>query len=157
MKPAIFETYLMRLHKAAGVLIYQNLFVMSDSGERIDVSRDGELSCALFVTNFLLMFDAIARPSATVATAEKLLESHGWKNIPLSERLAGDVLVWEAQGQARDEQHLHIGFSLGSHRAISNSFTEGFPKIHHDTYDDTRAIIRVWRYGAWETAFTSKG
>lgn len=123
--------------------LFRNVFAHVDGVEQ-DILRDGQVSCAVFVSSLLMLNGLLDRPHATVSGTEKAMEAAGWKQVD-SGPVAGAVLTWSPVTFSDGATHSHIGFSVGEGRAVSNaSNSTGIPAEHSDTYDNTRAIERVW-------------
>lgn len=122
----LLDSYIQFVKNSLGSNQYKNLFVEMD-GEKIDILRNGELSCAIFVSSVLHQFQLIDRPHATVAGTVSALKRHDWYRI--EEKRTGCVLVWEAK-EFDSETHKHIGFFMGSETAISNSAIKKVPVTH---------------------------
>ena len=105
--------------------------------------RNGELSCAFFVSGILKMFDLASGLHGTVDGTVKDLEKSGWQKIDKPE--IGSVIVWEGKEYDDGEIHKHIGFYIGDDQAISNSTKQGFPVKHEWTFDGKRIIEAIYR------------
>lgn len=125
-------TLINTLKKAEGSLIFRNLYLIKNN-RSIDVLNNGRLSCAVFASSILKMFDLIKQRHATVSgTVEDLLKS-GWQLT--AQPQVGCVLVWENKIE-KNRKHKHVGFYLGKNLAISNSSKLKYPAIHHWTYGE---------------------
>lgn len=140
--PLVRETFLEVVNRSVGTPIFQTLWAEVD-GVRTDVTRQGELSCAFFVSALLAAFGWLDHVHATVAGTEKVLPNHGWSLV--DSPAPGDLLVWESQVVERGESHAHIGFYLGDDQAVSNSSTTRVPEKHHWTYEGTRQVRAIYR------------
>lgn len=152
-KPRIdrFRTYLALIRNAVGSRLFRNVYATWPDGRHEDLLRDGELSCAVFVSSILTLAGKLSRPHATVASTVKAMKAAGWVTVPVVERQEGDVLVWEAVIYANGEAHQHIGFSLGNGRVVSTSMNEKAPIEHDETFDERRKIVEVLRCADWDT------
>jgi len=126
-----FDTYLQLIKNSVKAESYRNFYVQQ-KGKKKDILQHGELSCAWFVTSILLPFSLINKAHVTVDTTVLALKKSGWKKI--SKPRLGCIIVWQEIKYPDGENHGHIGFYLGNHRAISNSTTRGYPVKHHWTY-----------------------
>lgn len=145
VKPLPFETYLAVIENSEGTKMFKNGRAEVD-GQPTDVMKNGELSCAFFVSSVLAMFNVIGRMHATVSSTEKDMETSGWNKVDSPE--PGDVVVWEPKLFPSGEMHEHIGFVLDENTAISNDYTSGMPKPHQmtKTPDGTsRTVSAYWR------------
>ena len=127
VKDLIFESYMAAIKNSLGAHTWRQYFATVD-GQRQEVTRDGQLSSAYFVTSILRMFDLIKEVHLTVAKTERDLVDMGW--VQIDEPRPGAVLVYEAQPFG-DERHSHIGFCLDGQRAISHSTVERVPVEHN--------------------------
>ncbi len=73
--------------------------------------RNGEFSCAFYVSSILVLFKFIKEIHTTVDAAVKDLKECGWKEIKKPK--IGSVLVWEKKDFGNGDIHKHIGFLLG--------------------------------------------
>ncbi len=128
--------YLAAIKNSVGSKQYRNIFAQVD-GVREDLTDNGRLGCALFVSWILKHFDFIKEAHVTVDGTVKDLKEHGWKEVSTPKE--GDVLVWEPTlDHDAAEPHQHIGFYLGDGRAVSNS-SKLREIIEHDwQYEGTR-------------------
>ncbi len=154
VKILLKKSYLAMVRNAArgDVHLFRNLFALVDGREQ-DILRDGQVSCAVFVSAVLYLQNAtleyagklrwIEYTHATVPSTEKDMTRNGWQII--SELREGAVITWEARTYDDGAQHTHIGFYVGDGRAVSNASNEsGIPKEHDATYSGTRNIERIW-------------
>lgn len=93
--------------------------------------KNGELSCAFFVSSLLIILQLIARMHGTTEGTIRDMRESGWREIKKIK--TGAVLIWEKR-----KGHAHIGFFIGTNKAISNSTTRGYPVTHHFTYGATK-------------------
>ncbi len=148
------KSYLAMIRNAAQgeVRMFRNLYALVD-GQEQDILRDGQVSCAVFVSAVLYLQNAalefegkprwISFTHATVPSTEKDMEKNGWVQIP--DVREGAVVTWEPITYADGATHWHVGFYIGNDRAISNASNDsGVPKEHHSTYDGKRQIVRIW-------------
>lgn len=142
------ESYLAMIRNAIGANLFRNLYATVD-GEKKDILKDGQLSCASFVSSILYLLYLIKTPHTTVAGLERDLVGSGWKKTDAPH--PGDILVWEPSLQA-DEVNAHVGFFIGGDRAISNSWQTRTPTEHHVTFgtnadrSPARAITTVYTH-----------
>lgn len=139
--PLVQETYLTAISHSVGVNMFRTLWAEVD-GVKQDITRDGELSCAFFVSSVLKIFDCVKSVHGTVAGTVRDLEQSGWQVV--AEPVPGAVLVWEPQVDEKGEVHAHIGFYLGDQQAVSNSSKERTPQRHHYTYNSSRKVVAIY-------------
>ncbi len=126
-----YNTYLAVIKNSVDSDIFRNLYAKID-GKKVDIVRNGNLSCAFYVSSVLTIFQLIPKPHGTVEGTIKDLVQSGWNKLKTPK--IGSVLVWEELNFNDGEKHKHIGFYIGDNKAISNSEKLGQPKIHHWTY-----------------------
>ena len=114
--------------------MFRNLYADKD-GEEVDILENGIVSCAAFVSAVLLNLELIKKPHATVSGMEKDLIESGWHEI--HENKPGAVVIWEKVMFDDKKEHRHLGFCTSADEAISNSTSEGFPRRHHITYNNS--------------------
>ncbi len=134
------ENYLSMLENSSDTRMFSHLFVEIDSKKQ-DLLKDGNLSCAYFVSSILKLFGLIKDVHATVDGTIKDMEASGWERIKNPKK--GAVLVWEEK-DFNEEKHKHIGFFLGKDMAISNSSRKRKPILHHWTYQDKRKVEAIF-------------
>ncbi len=131
VNPLIFETYLAVIKNSAGSHSFRN-FYATVRNRKVDLLRNGELSCAFTVTMILSGLGLLNGAEITVNRAVKAMKEAGWKTI--KNPRPGSVLVWEPVDSGKRDIHRHIGFYLGKEKAMSNSTKRGYPAIHHWTF-----------------------
>ena len=129
--PLLYETYLAVVKNSVGSNIFRN-FYAKINGKKVDIMRNGDLSCAFYVSSILTMFQLIQKPHGTIESTVKDLAQSGWKKVKAPK--IGSVLIWENLNFDDGETHKHIGFYIGNNKAVSNSEKLGQPNIHHWTY-----------------------
>lgn len=134
--PLFFDNYLAVIKNSVGSTMFRNWYCEVD-GVRQEVMRDGNFSCALYVTSILKMFGLVAEIQITVHRAIAELERDGWQKIA-APRL-GAVIVWDAKPSNKDmEWHSslakHIGFCLDETMAVSHLGETQKPTQHSLTY-----------------------
>lgn len=140
------ESLLQAVKNSVGSRLFRNVYILSGQ-RKIDILKNGELSCAYFVSSILKLFDLIAAPHATVkGTLADMLKS-GWR--PTKKLSPGNVLLWE-QKIYFDGPHSHLGFFIGKDKAVSNSRKKRMPVIHHLTFgrcsdgEPKRKILKIF-------------
>ncbi len=145
-----FKTYMQVIHNSIGSNLFRNFYVHTGESGDFDALDDGNNSCAFFVSAILVLFKQLEGIHGTVeGTVNDLLVS-GWVEVDKPQE--GDVLVWEAR-QFDDGLKEHIGFSLGSDRAISTSWAKKTP-IEHDLNfgESNRKLTRIFRMPDWDNS-----
>lgn len=128
--------------------MFQNLWVINKE-EEIDVTRSGELSCAVYVTSILKLFDLLPIQKATVESAIIEMKKNHWQEIEVGEIQAGDVIVWNKRADKKGEEHGHIGFYIGDKKAVSNSAKLKKIVRHGFDFGGRRKIVKVLRWMKW--------
>ncbi len=125
--PLKLETYLAVIKNSVGTRMFRTYYALVD-GKRKDIMRQGELSCAFFVSFILSGFSLIEGMHGTVEGTVKDLKASGWRHTKTIR--IGCVIVWEPIKGDRGEVHRHIGFYVGNGKAISNDYKKGMPRLH---------------------------
>lgn len=124
---------------------YRHYFVAGSEGI-IDVTDNGDLSCAWFVSSVLAKHGLLSRARPTVASTIQEIEQRAeWEEIEEHTSFPGAVILWPLSTSG----HYHLGFYLGLSETgqgeyVSNSFMEKAPIIHGETLVDGRQPIRAF-------------
>ena len=137
MKLLIYDSYIKMIKNTVGTKMFRNLYLETNN-KKFDATQDGNLSCAFFVSNVLLIWGLISKGHANVPSTTKDMIKNGWKKILKNKTKPGDVIVWE-----KKKGHFHNGFYIGNKKAISTDSEKAMPVIHKWDY---RKIIAVYRY-----------
>jgi len=138
-----YKNYLTTIKKSENSEMFRHIFVL-DNNEEKDLLKDGQLSCAYYVSCILKIFNLIdpnISPHATVGGTLKNMKDNGW--IRTKELKPGNVLVWEEKQQSNGNLHYHLGFYLGNEKAMSHRDEKRLPIIHHYTYNNERKIVEI--------------
>ena len=138
-----FESYLKTIKNSVGSKIFRTCYV-TDGRKKFDVYKNGEVSCAFFVSGILLLFKLIDRPHATVKTTIEKMNQKGWKRRRNSRPKPGDIIIWEKMLHGNNKMHQHIGFYINNNKAVSNCFKKRTPKMHHYKYGGKRKIVTAY-------------
>lgn len=142
IEPLIFDTYLAMVKNSVGSKLFRN-FYAKINGKKTDVAREGNLSCAFYVSSILLLFGFIKNIHATVDSTAKDLKKSGWAQIDKPK--VGSVLIWEELVSGNGDAHKHIGFFIGNNTAISNSSKLGYPIKHNWNFNAKRNVeVILW-------------
>ncbi|OGZ31882.1 MAG: hypothetical protein A2V69_00510 [Candidatus Portnoybacteria bacterium RBG_13_40_8] len=144
-KIVVYGSYLQMIKNSVGTRIFRNLYLMNN-GKKIDATKNGDLSCAFFVSNILLIWDLISGGHATVEATTKDMEKSGWEKIPKEKIRPGDVIVWEKKLFVNGKRHFHNGFYIGNKKAISNDSKKKMPVIHSWDYNGKRKIVSIYAH-----------
>ena len=126
----VLRSYLAMIKNSPGTKIFRNLYV-NMSGGKTDVLKNGNLSCAIFVSSILYQWGLITNTHASVESTVKDMSDFGWHKI--KKPRPGCVIEWEPK-LINGSINKHLGFYLGKNKAISNRIEKGFPLLHHWTY-----------------------
>ena len=144
IKPLLFQNYLTVIKNSVNSTVFRNFYI-EENGNIKDILENGNLSCAIFVSNILHMFSGIHKlidnPHVTVSSTLRDMVQNNWFEI--SELKIGAVLHWEAVDFGTSGMHEHIGFYIGDNLAISNNSKLGFPTVHDFEFDGTRKIRKI--------------
>jgi len=141
MKILFFENYLTFIKRSVDSEIWRHVYAEVD-GEKKDIVENGNLSCAIFVSSILKIFDLIESLHTTVNGTIKDLEKSGWQQI--AEPKIGAILIWEKVDFSENNFHKHIGFYVGENLAVSNDFKTGKIILHHFTFDNQRKMEKIF-------------
>ena len=135
----IKKTFLKLIRNSVGTRMFRN-FYLEQYDEIFDATKNGELSCAFYVSSLLAIFHFINNVHGTIENTRKDLEASGWTEV--NQPAVGSVIIWEpAKGQDLNE---HIGFYIGRGKAISNNSTKKKIVEHDLTYENTRKIKAIY-------------
>lgn len=130
-----YQNYLGMIKASHGSQMFRHLYVLKNKQKK-DILKNGELSCAYYVSSILKIFDLISQSHATVkSTIEDMLKSN-WQ--PTKKLKPGNVLVWQEKKFPNGTIHQHVGFYLDQDKAISHQYEKKMPIIHHFTYGQTQ-------------------
>lgn len=130
------QNYLQTIKNSVGARMFRQTYALVN-GKKEDLTKNGELSCALYVSSILKLFDLIKERHMTVNGAVNDMLESGWRET--KKLVPGDVLIWEEK-----DDHQHIGFYIGHSKAISNSSEKRMPSVHHYTFgSQKRKITRI--------------
>lgn len=141
--PILYDSYLAVIKNSIGSNLFRNYYA-EVNGVKTDIIKNGELSCAFFVSSVLILFKLIKEGlHMTVDGTVRDMKQSGWQTI--EESKIGSVLVWEALDFGSGGIHKHIGFYVGNDQAISTNYKLGQPAIHQWTFNDKRKIeVMLW-------------
>ena len=131
IKILLRESYLRFIENSVGSKSWRNFYALI-GGKKKDVLKNGELSCAFFVSSVLAIFGLIENRHMTVKSTIKDMEENGWYEILKPKR--GAVLLWEAIKFPSGSINKHVGFYLNGNKAVSNRWEKKSPMVHHFTY-----------------------
>ena len=140
--PILLDNYLALVRNSIGSNLFRNLYAKVD-GQRQDITNNGELSCAFFVSSILTILKLIKEIHLTVDSTVSDLQESGW--VVVQEPKPGCVLVWEKKKRADGKEHPHIGIYIGNSLAVSNLLKQGCPGKHDWTFGSQRKVeLILW-------------
>lgn len=138
----IFPTYLAMIKNSLQTSLFKNFYVKNNQGKKIDVMRNGEVSCAFYVSSILVILRLIKQAHGRVDITVEDMKFSGWKKI--KNLKIGAVIVWDKFDFGEGEPREHIGFYIGNNQAISNSYKKHCPIKHSLTYGGKRKIKAIY-------------
>lgn len=135
-------TYLAMIKNSVDSVMFRNNYALVD-GVKTDLLRNGELSCAFFVSFILRAFGLIKELHLRTAGTVKDLEASDWRKTETPHE--GDVVVWEEM-QQKSGIYLHSGFYIDEQTAVSHRDTHYTPIVHSLTFDGTRKVVAYYTH-----------
>ena len=133
------QTLMYRIHASVDSGMFKGVFADVD-GQKVDITKNGQLSCAVYVSALLLMSGTIDTMTATVKGLENALRQSGWVSTAYLYR--GAVVIWFPQEQADGRKHEHAGFVLSDRMAVSHSDIARCP-VEHELYFGGKRLIKA--------------
>ena len=104
------DSFIASINNSSGSNAYRQIYALIN-GKKTDILRNGELSCAYFVSSLLYSYKLIKDVHATVSSTLGEIEKAQWK---INKRpIIGNLLLWEAIRFPDGNMHKHLGFYLG--------------------------------------------
>ena len=141
VEPLVFDTYIAVIKNSVGSKMFRN-FYAKISGKKKDIMRNGDLSCAFFVSSVLVLSKLIKDGHGTVNSTVEDMKKTGWKIIKKPK--VGSVIVWEKITFGNGESNKHIGFYVGKNIAVSTNSNTGLIYEHHYTFGGKRKIEAIY-------------
>ncbi len=139
------ETYLAMIANSAGAHLFRSVYAEVD-GEKKDITQNGQLSCAFFVSSILTHgnFKLIKEPHTGIHGLIRDLENSGW--TVTDKRTPGAVVVWEQiLTKPSNTPHDHLGFILDEQTAISTYDLDIGAPLPHDINFANDPHGKEWR------------
>jgi hypothetical protein len=114
------KTLFKLIENSIGTKLFRNNYFFVDSKSR-DLLRNGELSCAFYVSSILYLLKLIKDVHTTVQGTIKDMEESGWYKIEKPKK--GAVVLWDKN---KTGPH-HLGFCWDKNKAISNVSSKKSP------------------------------
>lgn len=135
----LLQNYINIAKNSVGSKIFRQLYFKIGK-KKVDILRNGDLSCAFFVSSILKIFGLVSETHATVTGTVKDMKKNGWYNIKKPK--IGAVIVYAPQKMLPSgEIHRHIGFYVGKNTVISNSSKYKSPRRHRWDYRPIEEIL----------------
>ena len=112
----ILKNFIDCIRNSVGTRMFRSFYVND-----IDVLKNGDLSCAYYVSSIHLIFQLIDKVHFTVSGTVFAMEKFGWYKI--EEPQIGCVILWESVVEG--SEHQHIGFYAEDGQGISNRSSLG--------------------------------
>jgi hypothetical protein len=138
LKISLLKSYLAFAKASVNSKMFQKLYFRKD-GKDIDILKNGDLSCAFFVSSVLKIFNLIKDTHTTVNGTVKDLEAYGWKAV--KKPIEGSIIVWNSKTSKDVTIHKHIGIYIWQNKAISNSSKKRSPQINEYNYYPIEKIL----------------
>ncbi len=106
--------------------MFRNLF-FDVKGKKADILKNGNLSCAVFVSSVLYLFKLISGTHATINSTLADMKKSGCREIKKPK--IGCLALWDYE-----KGHRHLGFYIGKKSAVSNDSQKRIIARHHWTY-----------------------
>ena len=135
LKILSYQNYLGMIKDSRDSQMFRHLYVLENKQKK-DILKNGELSCAYYLSSILKIFDLISQSHATVKSTIEDMRKSGWQ--PTKKLKPGNVLIWQKKKFPDGTIHQHLGFYLGQNKAISHRPEKKMPIIHHFTYGQTK-------------------
>jgi len=117
--------------------LFRNLyfFVETKTGRKksVDILKNGELSCAFYVSSLLYLSKLISDLHTTVNGTLKDMEKSGWYKVDKPKK--GAIVVWDQRNG-----HYHIGFYWNNKKAVSNYPSRRKPLFHSLNYQNRKIL-----------------
>lgn len=161
-----YKTYIQTIHDSIWADIWKHFFITKDSGDNMDILRDGSASCAYFVSNVLKQFGMMSTSHANVESTRTTMLQYGWSYIDLNTSAKQvpiwSVLFWKERKWSNtvdmynqdNSRHKHIWFYIWDGKAISNQSSDfyiewndiGTPQMHDWLFYGDRELEYIMTY-----------
>jgi hypothetical protein len=121
------KTLLKLIENSIGSRLFRNNYFFVN-GKSKDIVKDGELSCAFYITTILKILGLIKEIHLTVDSTLKDMKKSGWYKIKKPKK--GAVVLWDKNKNG----HYHLGFYWGKNIVVSNSTLNKAPVFHSLDY-----------------------
>jgi len=111
------------IKNSIGIKFFRNNYFFIE-GKSNDVLKNGELSCAFYVTTILKILGLIKDIHVTVDSTLKDMIKSGWYKIEKPKK--GAIVLWDKN----ENGHYHLGFYYGNKIVVSNNTFKKYPVCH---------------------------
>jgi len=127
------KTLLKLIENSLGTKLFRNNYFFID-GKSKDVLKNGDLSCAFYVSSILYLLKLIKDIHTTVLGTIRDMEENGWYNIEKLKK--GSVVLWDKD----KTEHYHLGFYWDKNKAVSNVSLKKSPNFHSLNYKGRKIL-----------------
>jgi len=127
------KTLFKLIENSTGSKLFRNNYFFVD-GKSKDLLRNGELSCAFYVSSILYLLKLIKDVHKTVQGTIKDMKESGWYKIEKPKK--GAVILYEPGKHG----HYHLGFYWNKNRAVSNVYYKRSPQFHPLNYQGRKIL-----------------
>jgi len=128
------KTLFKLIKNSIGTKLFRNNYFFVD-GKSKDLLKNGELSCAFYISSILYLLKLIRDIHTTVRGTIKDLEESGWYKIKKPKK--GAVILWDKN----KTEHYHLGFYWSKNKTVSNISSKKSPNFHSLTYKNRKILI----------------
>ena len=128
------KTLFKLIENSIGTKLFRNNYFFVD-GKSKDLLRNGELSCAFYVSSILYLLKLIKDVHTTVQGTIKDMEESGWYKIEKPKK--GAVILYEPGKHG----HYHLGFYWSKNKAVSNVSYKRSPQFHPLNYQGRKILV----------------
>jgi len=121
------------IENSIGTKFFRNNYFFID-GKSKDVLKNGDLSCAFYVTTILKILNLVKEIHLTVNSTLKDLEKSGWYKIEKPKK--GAIVLWDKNKNG----HYHLGFYWKNNIVVSNSTLNKAPVFHSLDYNRRKVL-----------------
>jgi len=127
------KTLFKLIENSIGTKLFRNNYFFVDSKSK-DLLKNGDLSCAFYVSSILYLLKLIKDIHLTVQGTVKDLEESGWYKIKKPKK--GAVVLWDKGKHG----HYHLGFYWNKKKAVSNISSKKSPSFHPLKYENRKTL-----------------
>ena len=153
IQPLVFDTYMAMIQNSVGSKMWRNNYALVD-GVKTDVTNNGEVSCAYYLSTILASFRLIKAHHTMIDSTLKDMENSGW--VEVAEPEPGDVLLWGPKSSPDKDgvNHQHLGFYIGEGKAVTHNYVRAKPNAskidivdmyYRDHPDGKRPLLKIYR------------